>query len=87
MECDIRTIFPIANTYIENFKSTDYKDFCKLLQYKESKIWVDDLLENCPTEFALTIHDSLIVKKEDVNKVLTYCKSKYPELKFKKEEI
>lgn len=83
----IRRLFPIATMLISNYKSNDYKDLCKLLQYKESKIWVDDLLENCPTDFALTVHDSLIVKEEDKDKVLKYCEEKYPELKFKLEKI
>lgn len=87
VQCDIRTIFPVANTYITNYKSDSYKNFCKLLQYKESKIWIDDLLENCPTDFALSVHDSLIIKKKDIDTVLEYCKNKYPQLKFKKELI
>jgi len=80
-------LFPIITTIIKSYKKDDYKDFCKMLQYRESKIWIDDLLENCPTDFGLTIHDSLIVKEEDGDKVLEYCKTKYPRLKFKKEMI
>lgn len=83
----IRKIFPVATNFIRNFKSKGYKDVCKLLQYKESKIWVDDLLENIPVEFALTVHDSLIIKPKDVDTVMKYCKEKYPELRFKKEMI
>jgi hypothetical protein len=80
-------LFPIITTIIKSYKKDDYKDFCKMLQHRESKIWIDDLLENCPTDFGLTIHDSLIVKEEDADKVLEYCKTKYPRLKFKKEMI
>lgn len=83
----IKTLFPVVTMMMRNFKSNSYKDICKLLQYKESSIWINDLLENCPTDFALSVHDSLIVKEEDVDKVLLYCKNKYPNLKFKKEII
>lgn len=83
----INTLFPVATMFIRNYKSNGYKSVCRLLQHKESKIWIDDLLNKIPTEFGLTVHDSLIVKKEDVDLVLEYCKNKYPNMKFKSEEI
>jgi hypothetical protein len=87
---DIRPItklFPIANNYIRGYKSLHYKEMCKLLQYRETNIFIDDLLNNIPLEFCLTVHDSLIVKKEDAESALQYCKEKYPELIFILEEI
>lgn len=84
---EINTLFPVATMFIRNYKSNGYKSVCRLLQHKESKIWIDDLLNKIPTEFGLTVHDSLIVKKEDVDIVLEYCKNKYPNMKFKSEEI
>lgn len=83
----INTLFPVATMFIRNYKSNGYKSVCRLLQHKESKIWIDDLLNKIPTEFGLSVHDSLIVKKEDVDLVLEYCKNKYPNMKFKSEEI
>lgn len=83
----IRDLFKVANTYIRNYKSSSYKDICKLLQNKEANIFIDDLLNNIPLEFCLTIHDSLIVRKEDVKVALNFCKEKHPELIFNVEEI
>lgn len=83
----IRDIFPVANTYMRNYKTDSYINICRLLQYKEATIFVDDLLNNCPVEFCLSIHDCLVVKKEDVNKVLEYCKASHPELVYVAEEI
>ncbi len=83
----VRKLFPVATNFIRNYKNRGYKDMCRLLQYKEASIWVDDLLENLPTEFGLSVHDSLIVKKDDVDKVLEYCEKKHPQLRFKKELI
>ncbi|MFY8159769.1 MAG: hypothetical protein ACOVNU_00425 [Candidatus Kapaibacteriota bacterium] len=83
----IRDIFPVANMFLRKYKTTDYKNICRLLQYKEASIFIDDLLNNINIEFCLTIHDSLIVKKEDVETALKFCKDKHPELKFAIEEI
>lgn len=87
---DIRPLtrlFPIANNYIRGYKSLHYKEMCRLLQYRETKIFIDDLLNNIPLDFCLTVHDSLIVKKEDVQLALQYCQEKYSELVFIAEEI
>jgi hypothetical protein len=83
----IRDIFSTANTFLRKYKTNNYKNVCRLLQYKEASIFIDDLLNNIPVDFCLTVHDSLIVKKEDIDKVYEFCKNKYPELVFVKEEI
>ena len=83
----IRDIFKMANMFIRNYKTASYKDACKLLQYRESSIFIDDLLNNSPVDFTLSVHDSLIVKREDVEVVLSYCKERQPELIFNVEEI
>lgn len=87
---DIRPItklFPIANSHIRGFKSNSYKDMARMLQYKESTIFIDNLLNDIDLKFCLTMHDSLIVKKEDVEYALAYCQSRYPELAFEAKEI
>lgn len=83
----IYKLFPNATNFIRNIKQKDYKSSASLFHYKESRIWINDLLENIPTDFAIPIHDSLIVKAEDVNFVLGYCEEKYPDLKFSISEI
>ena len=50
-------------------------------------IWIDDLLQNIPVKFAIPIHDSFIIMKNDIHKVLQYCKDKYPEIKFDVKEL
>lgn len=83
----IYKLFPVATKFIKRLKRKDYKDSASLFHYKEARIWINDLLENIPTDFAIPIHDSLIVKAEDVNLVLSYCEEKYPDLKFKEKEL
>lgn len=83
----IRNIFPVANMFLRKYKTASYKDACRLLQYKEATIFIDDLLNNVPVDFCLSVHDSLLVKKEDAEKVLEYCKLNRPELLFTIDEI
>jgi len=78
----INNLFPVATQYLNSIKSKNYKDSSSLFQREEARIWIDDLLNNVPTDFCLSVHDSLIVKKEDVELVKGYCKSKYPDLRF-----
>lgn len=83
----INNIFPNANSYIKKLKINNYKNSASTLQRKEADIWIDDLLENLPVEFGLTIHDSLIIKEKDALKVLKYCKTKYSEIDFDIKEL
>ncbi len=83
----IRDLYPIATSFINGLKKQSYKDSAAYLQRKEANIWIDDLLQNIPTEFALPVHDSIIVKVEDYDKVLDYCQAKYPELRFKRKDL
>lgn len=84
---NIKDLFPIASTFLKTLKSSNYKDSASFFQRQEAKIWIDDLLENIPSEFALSIHDSLIIKNKEANKILKYCKEKYPELEFSLTEL
>jgi len=84
---NIHKLFPIVSNYIKKYKSSNYKNMASHLQRIESKIWIDDILNEIPCEFALPIHDSVIVKEEDVDNVYNYILNKYPELRFKKEII
>jgi hypothetical protein len=84
---NIHIMFPATSAYIKKYKSGNYKNMGSHLQRIESKIWIDDILNNIPTNFALPVHDSVIVKPEDADKVLEYCKAKYSQLRFKKEII
>lgn len=84
---NIHNIFPIVSSYLKKLKKGNYKNSGSLLQRIESKIWIDDLLNNIPCDFALPVHDSVIVKEKDVDVILDYCKAKYPNIRFKKEII
>lgn len=83
----IYQLFENTSNFIKSLKTKSYKDASSYLQRWEAKIWIDDLLENIPTNFALPIHDALLVKTTDVDNVLTYCKSKYPEIEFDFKEL
>ena len=78
----IHLLFPFASAFIKGLKSKYYKDAASYLQRIEAKIWIDDLLENIPTDFALPVHDCLIVKDKEVYKILEYCKSKHSNIDF-----
>jgi hypothetical protein len=84
---DIHLIFPVASKYIKDYKSNNYKNLSSHLQRIESKIWIDDILNNVDCEWALPVHDSLIVKEKDVESVYSFIKERYPELRFKKQII
>jgi hypothetical protein len=83
----IHNLFPVASGFIEGIKCNNYKDCASLLQRKEAGIWIDDLLENAPVEFALPVHDSLIIRSEYAENVFAYFKAKYPLLDFSLKEL
>ena len=83
----IHNLFPSVSSFLKKTKQGNYKNSCSLLQRIESKIWIDDLLNNIPCDFAVPVHDCIIVKEKDIDNVLNYCKAKYPQLRFKKELI
>jgi len=78
----IHILFPIASNFIKSLKTKNYKDSSSFLQRIEAKIWIDDLLENLPSDFGIPVHDCLIIKDKEVNKILDYCKSKYSNIDF-----
>jgi len=86
-DVNIHKLFPTVSQFIKSLKNKNYKDASSFLQREEAKIWIDDLLENLPVDFGLTIHDSLIVKNKDSNKILKYCKAKYPQIEFDIKEL
>lgn len=83
----IHELFPVVSKLLKKLKKGNYKNSGSFLQRLESKIWIDDILNNIPCDFALPVHDCVIVKEKDVDNVLLFCKGKYPELRFKKEMI
>lgn len=84
---DIHIIFPGASKYIKDYKKGDYKSMASHLQRLESKIWIDNILNDIPCEWALPVHDSIIVKEEDVDIVYNYIKVKYPNMELKKNML
>lgn len=86
-DSNIHRLFPEVSRFIKSLKTKNYKDAASFLQREEAKIWIDDLLENLPVDFGLTIHDSLIVKNKDSYDVLEYCKNKYPQIEFDIKEL
>lgn len=81
-EYKIHLLFPEASKYIRRKKENGYKDMNSYLQRVESKMWIDDILENLPVEFGLPIHDSIIVKIQDIEQVYQYIFNKYTKMNF-----
>jgi len=84
---EIHTLFKNVSFYLKGIKRGNYKNGGSLLQRIESKIWIDGILNDIPCDFALPIHDCVIVKEQDANTVLDFCTHKYPNIRFKKELI
>lgn len=84
---NIHNLFPDVSKFLKQLKNNHYKDSSSYMQREEAKIWIDDILENLPVNFGLTIHDSIIIKDRDVMKVLNYCKGKYPQIEFDVKEL
>lgn len=84
---NIHRLFPYVSKFLKDVKRSNYKNSASLLQRIESKIWIDDIMENLPCNFGIPIHDALIVKKEDSDKVLNFCKERYDKLIFDMKEI
>lgn len=80
-------LFTNTSNFIKSLKTRSYKQAASYLQRYEAKIWIDDLLENIPVTFALPIHDALLVRTFDAREVLSYCKSKYPQIEFDLKEL
>ena len=80
-------IFPVASKFVESLKEHGYKRASSLMQRKESEIWIDDIMENIPINFALPIHDSVIVKSLDADKAFNWCKERHPEIVFTLKEL
>lgn len=79
---DIYALFPEASLFLKNIKRDNYKNSSHYFQKLESQIWIDDLLNNIPVDFALPVHDCLIIKEIEAELVLEYCKQKYPNIDF-----
>jgi len=80
-------LFPEASLFIKSLKKRGYKDSASYMQRQEAKIWIDDIMQNIPLDFALPIHDSIIVKEEDTDLALNWCKEKHPEIIFTIKEL
>ena len=83
----IYQLFPNTSNFLKSLKSSNYKDASSFLQREESKIWIDDILINCPTKFALPVHDSIIVNWEDAQNIKDWCQERYPNIKFEMKEL
>lgn len=83
----IHSLYPVVSQYLKKQKIGNYKNVGSTIQRLESKIWIDNILNDIPTDWALPVHDCVIIKEHDADAVLMYCKLKYPELRFKKEII
>jgi len=80
-------IFPEASSFIRTLKNRGYKDSASYMQRQEAKVWIDDIMENIPIDFAIPVHDSIIVRANDAGLALDWCKEKHPEVVFTLKEL
>lgn len=68
------SIFPTVFSVIQELKKKDYKALSRHLQKVESSFIINKVVRRCmeliPDMFVTTIHDSFLLKQEDVNFVL-----------------
>ncbi len=79
---EIYKLFPQVSLFLKNLKRDNYKNSAHYFQKIESQIWIDDLLNNIPVDFALPVHDCLIIKEIEAELVLDYCQKKHPNIDF-----
>lgn len=80
-------IFPEASAFVKTLKNRGYKDSASYMQRQEAKVWIDDIMENIPVDFAVPVHDSIIVKANDAELAINWCKEKHPEIVFDLKEL
>tara|TARA_R110002072_G_scaffold59514_1_gene151472 strand:+ start:53884 stop:54978 length:1095 start_codon:yes stop_codon:yes gene_type:complete len=87
IEDNFKNFFKISTNYMQRIKKRNgYKKICQIITCMESKIFIDDLLSNIKSDFCLTIHDSLLVRTEDLPACIKYCNKKYGHIfNFKSE--
>lgn len=69
---DFSELFPSVLKWINSYKTENgYKDFSVMLQKEEAKIFVDEIYKEIKREklFCLTKHDSLIIRRDDLEEV------------------
>jgi hypothetical protein len=80
-------LFPVASAFVATLKKNGYKKAASFMQRKESKIWIDDIMNNIEVDFAIPIHDSIIVKADDADLALGWCIEQHPEIVFTMKEL
>lgn len=81
----IKNLFPNVVKWIDDFKKENEDNtFAIMLQLKESAIFIDGILRLIKTKkiFCLTKHDSLIVKENDMDMVLTMVQEFFDKMDF-----
>lgn len=82
---ELKLLFPSVTSDINKIKKEKgYKNFSIDLQKRESEIFIDNLWTQIKKtkKFCLTKHDSLIVKKEDLEDVMEIICSYFKEINF-----
>ena len=79
-----KELFPTVMAWINNYKELNgYEQFSISLQKKEAEIFIDNLYELVNKDyFVFTVHDSLIVKRADEERVREIIKQYFQEIGF-----
>lgn len=83
IDSPLNKLFPkMTRAKLKRIKAGDGKGVSKKLQRMESRLFIDECLNNIEKDlgidFSLTIHDSFIVENKDVHKVKKYLEQKTP---------
>jgi hypothetical protein len=84
----INSLFPVATRFLQTYKRQNgYTAIARLIQREESKTWIDGILNHIDVDFALPVHDSLIIKNDDAAKVVKFISDNYPYLSIKQTPL
>jgi hypothetical protein len=75
------SLFPFISSFVARCRRPDYKNMPLLLQREEVNFMqngvIPEFMKRYPDTFFTTIHDSIVVKKSDINKALEVMQWKY----------
>ena len=85
----LNKLFKGVKVFSSVINKEGYKNLNKLLQRTESKLVIDNLLNNLDIDFCVTVHDSFIIKNNEVDRVYKYLneRTKGMFIKWEIEEI
>lgn len=80
--------YPVFANWLAHLKYSN-KELSRTLQFEESKVFIDGILCDLGDrlDFILTIHDSIIVREQEIQKAMDFLNENYSDFKWKVEQV